>query len=227
MTALIKRNTSIPTKQTQTFTINSYDQSGGILELAEFTLDEEKPKKETQTTTTSSNTQHSVDIKVFEGERSMTRDNHLLGYFTLSGISLTSDSVPQIEITFDIDANGILNVSALDKTSKQENKITVTNDKGRLSKHDIEYMIAEAEKYKKEDDIQCERISAKNSLESYCFNIKATISDNILTGKIGASDKRKVIDTIENTMKWLEINQVKNAYFLSSFYIICSFFSLR
>ncbi|CAF3606324.1 unnamed protein product [Rotaria sp. Silwood1] len=206
MTALIKRNTTIPTKQTQTFTISSHDQSGGTgAELAKF--DRENSNKQTETMATSSNTQFSVDIKVFEGEHSLTRDNYLLGYFTLSGISLVSDSVPQIEVTFDIDANGILIVSAVDKTSGREHKITVTNDKGRLSKYDIEYMIADAEKYKKEDDIQHECNSAKNSLESYCFNMKETISDKKLTDKIDVYAKKKVIGIIEDTMKWLEINQ--------------------
>ncbi|CAF3044957.1 unnamed protein product [Rotaria sp. Silwood2] len=136
MTALITRNTTIPTKQTQIFTIYSYDQSSGIVtELVRF--DPKNLTKQTETMATSSNKQFGVDIKVFEGDHSLTRDNHLLGYFTLSGILLVSDSVPQIEITFDIDENGILNVSAMDKTSQRENKITVTNDKGRLSQSDI------------------------------------------------------------------------------------------
>ncbi|CAF1348063.1 unnamed protein product [Rotaria sordida] len=206
MTVLLKRNTTIPTKQTQTFTISSYDQSGGtVAELV--TVDRENSTKQTETMANSSKTQFSVDIKVFEGEHSLTRDNHLLGYFTLSDISLASNSVPQIEVTFDFDANSILNVSAVDKTSGKENKITVTNDNGRLSKQDIEYMIADAEKYRKEDEIQHERILAKNSLESYCFNMKAIISDKKFTDKMDVHDKKKMIDTIKDTIKWLEINQ--------------------
>ena len=97
----------------------------------------------------------------------MTRDNHLLGKFDLSGIPPAPRGVPQIEVTFDIDANGILNVSAVDKSSGKQEKITITNDKGRLSKEEIERMVSDAERYKEEDDIQKDRIAAKNSLESY------------------------------------------------------------
>merc|ERR1712083_218614 len=107
----------------------------------------------------------------------MTRDNHMLGKFDLTGIPPAPRGVPQIEVTFDIDANGILNVSAADKAGGKSEKITITNDKGRLSSEDIEKMVADAEKYKAADEQQKERISAKNSLESYCFNIKSTAED--------------------------------------------------
>merc|ERR1712107_500120 len=107
----------------------------------------------------------------------MTKDNHNLGKFDLTGIPPAPRGVPQIEVTFDIDANGILNVSASDKSTGKQNKITITSDKGRLSKEDIERMVNDAEKFKAEDEVQKEIIAAKNGLESYCFNMKATIDD--------------------------------------------------
>lgn len=120
---------------------------------------------------------NSSGLQVYEGERAMTKDNNLLGKFELSGIPPAPRGVPQIEVTFDIDANGILNVSAQDKSTGKQNKITITNDKGRLSKDEIDRMVQEAERYKAEDEAQKDRIAAKNSLESYAFNMKQTIED--------------------------------------------------
>ncbi len=116
--------------------------------------------------------------------------------------------VPQIEITFDIDANGILNVTALEKSTNKENKINITNDKGRLSKDNIERMINEAEKYRSEDEKQKETISAKNFLESYCFNMKATMEDDKLKDMIAESDTKTILDKCNDTIKWLDANKL-------------------
>lgn len=138
----------------------------------------------------------------------MTKDNNLLGKFELTGIPPAPRGVPQIEVTFDIDANGILNVTAVEKSTGKENKITITNDKGRLSKEEIERMVNDAERYRAEDEKQKATISAKNALESYCFNMKSTVEDEKLKDKISDTDKTAILDKCNEVIRWLDANQL-------------------
>jgi heat shock 70kDa protein 1/2/6/8 len=131
-----------------------------------------------------------------------------LGKFELTGIPPAPRGVPQIEVTFDVDANGILNVSAVDKSTGKENKITITNDKGRLTKEQIEKMVNDAEKYKDEDEKQRDRITARNALEGYCFSVKQTLEDDKLKDKIDESDRQTITSKIEETQKWMDANSV-------------------
>ncbi|KAJ6702350.1 HEAT SHOCK PROTEIN 70KDA [Salix koriyanagi] len=136
------------------------------------------------------------------------KDNNLLGKFELAGIPPAPRGVPQINVCFDIDANGILNVSAEDKTAGVKNKITITNDKGRLSKDEIERLVQEAEKYKAEDEEVKKKVDAKNSLENYAYNMRNTVKDEKFAGKLGPAEKQKIEKAIDETIEWLERNQL-------------------
>lgn len=199
LTAMIKRNTTVPTKQTMTFAVIPYDQSNQIrTELVQF--DKKNPMKQTETMKAFAGKYFDVQIKVFEGEYRQTKDDCLLGQCTFSNLLFPSNQIALIDITFDLDPYGLLIVSAIDQTSQKEVRMTITNERDRLSNSDVELITTRLQNYHLEERNELERTAAKNSLETYCLHLKEIINQNRST--------EQLFKTIDQTIKWLDDNEV-------------------
>merc|ERR1712232_1304363 len=166
------------------------------------------PTKKSQVFSTAADNQTQVGIKVFQGEREMAADNKMLGQFDLVGLPPAPRGVPQIEVSFDIDANGCVNVGASDKSTGKSNQITITNEKGRLSQSEIDRMVQEAEKYRAEDEANKSKVEAKNGLENYCFSMRNTLQEEKLKDKFDGGDKEKIEKAVRDALDWLDKNQL-------------------